>query len=74
MHEMTLMTHWKHRTCIALSLLWLGLSGCQTSPSQVPPLPCSELEAELYTYTQKYLDALEDIGNLRQQLKAANEQ
>jgi hypothetical protein len=31
------------------------------------------VEKELRAYTLKYLDALEDKGNLRQQLKACNE-
>lgn len=32
---------------------------------------CSEAEAELRYYTEQYFSALEDLGNLRQELRAA---
>jgi hypothetical protein len=56
---------------ISLALL-LSLSGCLNSPK---PLPCDCAVAEQATraYTLKYFDALEDLGNLRQQLKACEE-
>lgn len=52
----------------AVSLM--SLSGCQTKPD---PCDCPFAEAELTKYTNKYFDALEDKGNLRQQLKACQE-
>jgi hypothetical protein len=50
--------------------LLMSLSGCQHKPK---PCDCSIAEAELHRYTLSYLDTLEDNGNLRQQLKACNE-
>jgi hypothetical protein len=50
----------------AVSLL--SLSGCLSKPEIV--CDCSATEKELRAYTLKYFDALEDTGNLRQQLKA----
>lgn len=52
-----------------LMLVWL-LASCASAP---PPCDCGVAEKELRAYTLKYLDALEDSGNLRQQLKACNE-
>jgi hypothetical protein len=48
----------------------LSLNGCQTKPE---PCNCQFAEEELTRYTNKYLDALEDVGNLRQQNKACQE-
>ncbi len=50
--------------------LLLNLSGCRTKPE---PCNCGLAERELTVYTQKYFDALEDVGNLRQQVKACKE-
>jgi len=52
------------------SSLLLSLSACQTKPE---PCNCERAEVEMRTYANKYLDALEDVGNLRQQLKACQE-
>lgn len=49
---------------------WLLLNGCQTSPK---PCDCGAAVQETERYTQAYLEALEDVGNLRQQLKACQE-
>jgi hypothetical protein len=46
------------------------LIGCQSPPK---PCDCGEAEKELRVYTERYFDALEDKGNLRQQLKACQE-
>lgn len=51
-------------------LLLLSMSGCATRPE---PCNCDQAEKELRSYTLKYFDALEDVGNLRQQLKACQE-
>ena len=48
----------------------LSLSACQTKPE---PCDCAFAEQEMRKYTNKYFEALEDKGNLRQQLKACNE-
>ena len=53
------------------SCLLLNLSACQLSPS--PRTDCTIEETLLLEYADKYFDALEDVGNLRQQLKAAEE-
>jgi len=43
-------------------------------PSPEPqPCDCGVAEKELRAYTLRYLDALEDVGNLRQELKACQE-
>lgn len=47
-------------------------SGCQTKPKP-EPCNCQFAEEEMTRYTNKYLNALEDVGNLRQQLKACQE-
>jgi hypothetical protein len=47
-------------------LLTLTLVACQTPPQ---PCDCSVAEKELRAYSLKYADALEDIGNLRTELK-----
>jgi hypothetical protein len=50
---------------------WLLISnGCRTKPE---PCDCAFAEEELTKYTNKYFEALEDKGNLRQQLKACQE-
>ncbi len=59
-------------TGLACVLAWTSLSGCRTAPSP-PPCACGEVQAELERYTASYLDALEDAGNLRHQLKACQE-
>ena len=57
-------------TGVLFASMLLSLSACQTSPK---PVDCGEMEAELRAYTEAYLNALEDIGNLRQQLRASEE-
>jgi hypothetical protein len=52
------------------AVLLTSLSGCQTPPE---PCNCGVAVNELTTYTLKYHQALEDVGNLRQQLKACQE-
>ena len=52
------------------ALLLLSLNACQNAPK---PCECGEAFIETERYTQAYLEALEDIGNLRQQLKACEE-
>lgn len=54
-------------TFFMIALITLG---CQTPPE---PCNCDQAEKELRAYTFKYFDALEDVGNLRQQLKACQE-
>lgn len=55
--------------CVLASL---SLSGCQPSRS-VQAIDCDKAERELRQYTSAYLDALETIGVLRQQLRAVQE-
>lgn len=55
---------------LSIAGLSLCLSACQTPPK---PCDCGVAEQELRYYTEQYHEALEDIGNLRQQLKAAEE-
>lgn len=53
-----------------LACSWLSLSGC------LPPrsiCQCEQTEKELRAYTLKYADALEDLGNLRQELKVCQQ-
>lgn len=46
------------------------VSSCTSAPN--PRITdCAEAEAELRYYTAQYFLALEDLGNLRQELKAA---
>ena len=52
--------------------LLMSLSACQTSPKP-EPCNCQFAEEEMTRYTNKYFNALEDVGNLRQQLKACQE-
>lgn len=51
-------------------VLLLSMIGCLSNPK---PCDCGEAEKELRSYMLKYFDALEDGGNLRQQLKACQE-
>jgi hypothetical protein len=46
------------------------MSGCATPPK---PCDCGQAEKEMRAYMLNYFDALEDAGNLRQQLKACHE-
>ena len=61
---------------------WLGmigllslmlLTGCGIFQPSPKPCDCSQAEKELRGYTLKYFNALEDVGNLRHQLKACEE-
>ena len=54
-----------------LSLLLL--SGCGIFQPNPKPCDCGQAEKELRAYTLKYFNALEDVGNLRHQLKACEE-
>ena len=49
------------------------LSGCAIFRPSPEPCDCSVAEKETMAYTLKYFDALEDVGNLRHQLKACEE-
>ena len=49
------------------------LPGCGIFQPSPEPCDCGVAEKELRAYTLKYLDALEDTGNLRHQLKACEE-
>ncbi len=53
-----------------LSVWSMSLSGCHPAPK---PCDCGQAAVELTRYTTLYFDALEDVGNLRQQLKACQE-
>ena len=55
---------------LALSFV---VSGCSLFPPAPQPCDCGQAEKELRAYTLKYVDALEDVGNLRHQLKACEE-
>ena len=57
-------------TGLLCGTLLLSLNACQSVPS---PCDCGEAFKETERYTQAYLEALEDLGNLRQQLKACEE-
>lgn len=61
---------WLRTIGLSIAGLSLSLSACQTSPK---PCDCGEAENELRDFTQQYHYALEDIGNLQQQLKACQE-
>jgi hypothetical protein len=50
--------------------LLMSLSACQTRPE---PCNCDRAVQEMTRYTLLYHEALEDKGNLRQQLKACQE-
>lgn len=57
-----------------IGLAWLMLlNGCAIFQPSPKPCDCSVAEKELRAYTLKYFDALEDVGNLRHQLKACEE-
>ena len=61
---------------IIVGLILLGsLTSCGIFPPSPKPQPCNcdEAEKALRAYTLKYFDALEDVGNLRQELKACQE-
>ena len=57
-------------TGLVCGTLLLSSNACQSAPK---PCDCGEAFKETERYTQEYLAALEDIGNLRQQLKACEE-
>ena len=57
-------------TGLLFVMLLANCAAWQKSPS---PCDCGEAFKETERYTQEYLAALEDIGNLRQQLKACEE-
>lgn len=63
---------WRATIGMLCVCLWLSLSGCQPSRSVVA-VDCDKAERELRRYTAAYIDALETIGVLRQQIKAVNE-
>ena len=58
---------------MSLSLLVAGflfITGCASKPE---PCACGQAEQELRYYTEQYHYCLEDVGNLRHQLKAYQE-
>ena len=57
-----------------IGLLWLMLlPGCGIFQPSPKPCDCGQAEKEMRAYMLQYFDALEDVGNLRQQLKACQE-
>lgn len=64
--------HWRVTIGMLCACALLSLSGCQPSRSVVA-VDCDKAERELRHYTEAYIDALETIGVLRQQIKAGNE-
>jgi hypothetical protein len=52
------------------SALLMSCTGLQPKPE---PCNCDVAEKELRAYMLHYLDAIEDVGNLGQQLKACQE-
>lgn len=58
---------------IALMISSGLLMSCSVFQAKPEPCACGKTEAQLREYAVKYFDALEDVGNLRQQLKACHE-
>jgi len=58
---------------IALTIFSVSLTNCSVFRAKPEPCACGNVEAQLRVYTDRYLDALEDVGNLRHQLKACQE-
>jgi hypothetical protein len=54
-------------------ILSASLMSCSVFQARPEPCACGKTEQQLREYTDRYLDALEDVGNLRQQLKACHE-
>lgn len=63
------MRYWSIGLLIS-GVLLMSLSGCQTPPKSCD---CGVAVEEMTRYTLLYHEALEDKGNLRQQLKACQE-
>ena len=61
------------RATLPVLLLTYLLPGCAWFAPAPQPCDCGQAEKELRAYTLKYVDALEDVGNLRHQLKACEE-
>ena len=57
-------------TLLGCVLLLVSLNACQAVPK---PCDCNKAEQELETYTEAYMNAMEDRGNLSQQLKACQD-
>ena len=49
------------------------LPGCEMLRPSPEPCNCGQAEKEMRKYLLKYFDAMEDVGNLHQQLKACEE-
>ena len=61
---------WTVMIGLSIGVWLLSSSGCRSQPE---PCNCGLAEQELRAYTEQYHEALEDLGNLRQQLKACQE-
>lgn len=57
---------------LACACIILTLAGCQSVPDPLP-CDCGVAEKEMRKYMLQYFDALEDVGTLRQELKACSE-
>ena len=62
-----------HYLTIGLMISSVSLTSCSAWLTKPEPCDCAFAEQEMRKYTTKYFDALEDKGNLRQQLKACQE-
>lgn len=49
------------------------LTSCGVFQAKPEPCNCDRAEKEMRSYMGQYFDAIEDVGNLRQQLKACQE-
>lgn len=58
---------------IGLMICAVSLTSCSAWPTKPKPCECGQAVDEMTRYTLLYHDALEDKGNLRQQLKACQE-
>ena len=58
---------------IALMIYAVSLTSCASWRASPEPCDCGVAEKETRAYTLKYFDAMEDVGNLRHQLKACEE-
>ncbi len=61
----------RRMTFLAWSVWCVIWSGCQSVPK---PCDCGQQTRLLKQYTESYVHALEDVGNLNQQLKACREE
>lgn len=62
----------RYATTVGMISVALLMTSCASAPKP-EPCNCDKAQAELTRYTELYLNALEDVGNLRQQVKALQE-